>query len=56
MRRRLRQGAVSIVMWSCWMALGHAQRPQPTFRVTSELVVIDLVAVGRARQHDVATR
>jgi VWFA-related protein len=29
------------------MALGHAQQPEPTFRVASELVVIDLVAVDR---------
>lgn len=47
MRRLNRLSTVSVVLCSCWMALGHAQQPEPTFRVASELVVIDLVAVDR---------
>lgn len=47
MRRLIRFSAASLVAWSCWMAPGHAQQREPTFRVGSELVVIDLVAVDR---------
>lgn len=39
--------AAVLALVSCVTALGHAQQPEPSFRVASELVVIDLVAVDR---------
>jgi VWFA-related protein len=45
-RKRL-LSAVTFGMFSCCLAVGHAQQPEPSFRVSSELVVIDLVAVDR---------
>lgn len=39
--------AAMLALVSCVTTLGHAQQPEPSFRVASELVVIDLVAVDR---------
>jgi VWFA-related protein len=36
-----------LALVSCVTALGHAQQPEPSFRVSSELVVIDLVVADR---------
>ncbi len=47
MRRPRRLSSVAIGLFSCWTAISRAQQPEPSFRVSSELVVIDLVAVDR---------
>lgn len=47
MSRISRFGASLLALCACCMALGHAQQREPSFRVSSELVVIDLVAVDR---------
>jgi VWFA-related protein len=39
--------AAVFALVACVTALGHAQQPEPSFRVSSELVVIDLVVADR---------
>src|SRR5689334_14226215 len=49
MRRLFRVSALplALALWSCAAALGRAQQVEPSFRVSADLVVIDLVAVDR---------
>ena len=47
MRRHFRLSTIWIAVCSSAMTLGRAQQPEPSFRVSSDLVVIDLVAVDR---------
>jgi VWFA-related protein len=46
-RGLIRLSTVWLAVGASALALGHAQEPAPAFRVSSDLVVIDLVAVDR---------